>query len=43
MQTWYEAQDYYCSERYERIVAWTEQELIDFYDFVRPSVNYKTA
>jgi len=43
MQTWYESQDFYCPKRYAKIVSWTEQEFIDFYDFVKPTISYRTA
>ena len=32
MKEWYEQQEYYTLERYEAIVAWTQQEQIDFTD-----------
>ena len=41
MKTWYTQQDFYTEERYNAIVAWTEQDVIDIWNY--NPVPLKTA
>lgn len=41
MKTWYTQQDFYDKDRYNNIVAWTQQDLIDIWNYTMPSL--KTA
>lgn len=43
MKTWYSQQDFYTEERYNAIVSWTEQEVIDIYEGMQSTPSLKIA
>ena len=43
MEEWYRKQEYFCSVRLTHIHAWTEQEIIDIWEYTKLSPAFKAA
>lgn len=43
MEEWYRKQKYFCPVRLKNIHAWTEQEIIDIWEYTKLSPTFKAA
>jgi hypothetical protein len=41
MEEWYMSQDFFSDEKYQRIKDWTNQEVLDLFQYTSDYMNYK--
>ena len=41
MEEWYMTQDFFSDEKYQRIKDWTNQEVLDLFQYTSDYMNYK--